>query len=347
MYFEWSTADSPPADWLPLQTANPYYAVTTRWLKTMGPPMPGAPNWLVAYEYGSPQIGVHARVLHGPPPEPRYDIAAILRGDIPSYGPRPGSSTSQPIEALYPAVAVVLPGYTCAVAGPGAHDPNLLRRTLSVVLDWAVRCDARSISFLYVPERHQVLRRCLTELGAEPGQLFPTCILSLPATDMDEYLGGLPRPSRKGLKRLLRRCAEGGLTLEESDLTQVREEVIDLRLALLRKYGTAANRAVETEAVDRMILHYQPEERVLATIRRQGEVVGFTLSLRHEDTMRAIWTGRRPEVNGSYYLTMFYESVAAALRRGVATIDYGTLKWHEKISYGCRLEHLSRFTWTL
>ncbi|MGO4614007.1 GNAT family N-acetyltransferase [Nocardia sp. 2YAB30] len=346
MYVELTASNVRPPEWSVLEATTAEYAVSSRWLDTMGPLLPGELHWLVAHVDGLPQVGMCARFLSAPPYESRYDIAAILRGEIPSFRPRETTWPVPNVESLYPAVSVVLPGYTCVPAGPGAQDPILLRDTVSAVRAWAAECGARSVSFLYVPERQHVLRRCLTELGATHVPLYPTCVLSIDAAGgIDGYLARLPRERQKGLRRLLRRLEEGGMTLGEADLDEVRDDVLDLRLGLLRKYNSTADRAVERTAVDRMIRNYPPEDRVVTTIRSEDRVVAFNLSLRHGATLRSIWNGQRPEVNGGYYLTVYYGQVAAALRRGIATIDYGTLRWQDKTEFGCHLEDLSGFTW--
>ncbi|WP_063042595.1 GNAT family N-acetyltransferase [Nocardia pseudovaccinii] len=339
--------DNCPPEWVTLTAATTDFAVSGRWLETMGPLLPGQPRWLIGSVDGSPQVGLHARLLETAPAEPRYDIGAVLRGEIPAFEPRSVPLSAFEPETLYPALLFVLPGYTYAPAGPGAADPAVLGRTVEAVHDWARRHGIRSVSFLYVPERQRILRQALTEFGARPVQLYPTCVRPVDFADLDEYLGRLTRQRGRDLRRLLRRIDENGMVLGEDELSKVRDEVLELRLGLLRKYDSAADRATQAATLDRMIRNYQPEDRVVTTVRRDGRVVGFTLSLRHGDSLRVLWCGHEPDVYGTYFVMLFYELVAAALRRGINEIDYGTLKWQEKISFGCRLEQLAGYTWTL
>ncbi|MFF0456631.1 GNAT family N-acetyltransferase [Nocardia africana] len=313
----------------------------------MAPLLPGRPRWLIGYVDGHPQVGLHTRLMTEPPTESRYDIAAILRGDIPSPQPRTIDLRAPAPESLYPAVTALLPGYTCVPAGPGATDPAVLTHTVQALHEWAGRHGARSVSFLYVPERHHLLNATLAECGARPVQLYPTCVMPVDFPDIEGYLAQLPRPRRRDLLRLLRRIDESGMTLGEDDLSEVRDEVLELRLGLLRKYHSADDRGAQAATLDRIVEQYPAEDRVVTTVRRDGRIAGFTLSLRHGDSLRSLWCGHEPDAYGTYFVMVFHELVAAALRRGVTSIDYGTLKWREKTSFGCRLEQLAGYTWAL
>ncbi|MEV6334331.1 GNAT family N-acetyltransferase [Nocardia vinacea] len=336
-----------PPEWATLADASTDFAVTGRWLETMGPLLPGQPRWLIGSVDGSPQVGLHARLLETAPAEPRYDIGAVLRGEIPVFEPRSVPLSAFEPETLYPALLFVLPGYTCVPAGPGAADPAVMARTVQAIHDWAARHGVRSVSFLYVPERQRILRQALAEFGARPVQLYPTCVRAVDFADMDGYLAQLSRQRRQDLRRLLRRGGESGITFGEEDLSEVRDEVLELRMGSLRKYHSSDDRAAQTATLDRVIQHYPAEDRVVTTARRDGRIVGFVLSLRHGDSLRGLWSGKDGDAYGTYFVLAFHELVAAALRRGVTEIDYGTLKWPEKLSFGCRLEQLTGYTWTL
>ncbi|MEV6429735.1 GNAT family N-acetyltransferase [Nocardia sp. NPDC051463] len=344
-----TTSDTRPPEWDSLAASTADFEVSSRWLETMAPLLPGEPRWLIAHAGGRAQIGLHLRFARTPPAEPRYDIAAILRGDIPSLDQRPILLSKTPgVESLYPAVLAVLPGYTCIPAGPGATDPALLAATLRATDAWARQQGARSVSFLYVPEREKILRRALEEFGARPVQLFPTCVMPVTFDSMDEYLMRLGRSRRAGLRRLLRWVDETGMTLGEQDLSEVREEVLELRMSLLRRYHHSADdQDAQLATIDRIVRNYPPEDRALTTLRRGDQIIGFTLGLRHGDMLRGLWSGQLPEARGAYFLLVFYGEVEAALRRGLTSINYGTLQWQEKTSFGCRLEQLVGHTWSL
>ncbi|MFQ6395450.1 GNAT family N-acetyltransferase [Nocardia sp. KC 131] len=243
----------------------------------------------------------------------------------------------------------VLPGYTCVPAGPGATDPILLAETLRANYTWAGKQGARSVTFLYVPEREKIPHRALEDFGARPVQLrYPTCVMPISFGSIDEYLMQLTGKRRTGLRRLLRWIDENGMKLDEEDLSDVREEVLELRMGLLRKYHHSADdKVVQLATLDRIFRNYPPEDRVLLTVRQRNQMVGFTLALRHGDVLRGLWCGQRPAARGAYFLLMFYGRVEAALRRGLTSINYGTLQWQEKTSFGCRLEQLAGHTWSL
>ncbi|MFQ6396401.1 GNAT family N-acetyltransferase [Nocardia sp. KC 131] len=336
-----------PPEWDDLAAEVSEYTVSIRWLETMGPLLPGEARWLVVSVDGQARVGLHARWLQSPPLDARFDIAAVLRGDLPSPEPRTAPAAVPDIAALYPSVLVTLPGYSCAAAGSGGTEPALLRETLTAVDAWAAAQGARSVSFLYIPEREEPLRRALTEFGATQVQLYPTCVLPMTFGSMDEYLQQLPRPRRKGIGRLLRRLAEKDMTVGEVDLAEVRDDVLELRLELLRKYNSAADRDTQSAAMDRMLTHYRPEDIVVTAVQRAGRVVGFTHGLRNGNTLRQLWCGHLPEAYGAYFVTCFYAQVRAALERGIERIDYGTLEWGLKTDHGSRLERLAGYTWTV
>ncbi|MCU1646220.1 MAG: family N-acetyltransferase [Nocardia sp.] len=336
-----------PPEWDDLAAEVSEYTVSVRWLETMGPLLPGEPRWLVVSVDGQARVGLHARWLESSPTDARFDIAAVLRGDLPSPEPRTLPAAVPDTAALYPSVLVTLPGYSCAAAGSGATEPALLRETLTAVDAWAVAQRARSVSFLYIPERQEPLRLALTEFGARRVELYPTCVLPMTFASMDEYRQQLPRRRRKNIERLLRRLAEKDMTVGEVDLAEVRDDVLELRLALLRKYNSCADRDTQSAALDRMLTHYLREDIVMTAVQHEGRVVGFTLGLRNGNTLRQLWCGQVSEADGSYFVTRFDAQVRAALQRGVERIDYGTLAWDMKTDHGSRLEQLAGYTWTV
>ncbi|WP_084530609.1 GNAT family N-acetyltransferase [Nocardia miyunensis] len=336
-----------PPEWDCLAAEVPEYTVSIPWLETMGPLLPGEPRWLIISVDEQARVGLHARWLRSPPSDARFDIAAALRGDLPSPVPRTPPAAVPDIAPLYPSVLVTLPGYACAAAGSGATEPALLRETLTALDTWAAQQGARSVSFLYIPERQEPLRRALTEFGARPVELYPTCVLPMTFGSMDEYLRQLRSPRRRDIARLLRRLAEKDMTVGEVDLAEVRDDVLELRLGLLRKYNSAADRDTQSAALDRMLTHYRREDIVVTAAQRDGRVVGFALGLRNGNTLRLLWAGQLPEARGAYFVTLFYAQVRAALERGVELIDYGTLEWGLKTDHGSRLEQLAGYTWTV
>ncbi|MEC3920361.1 GNAT family N-acetyltransferase [Nocardia sp. CDC160] len=336
-----------PPEWAKLADEVADYSVSTRWLETLGPLLPGQPWWLVAKTGGQARIGLHARWLESPPAEARYDIGAVLRGSIPALEPRRTPVDVPATEDLYPTVLVTLPGYCCAAAGSGASDPALLRETLNAIDGWAAARGARSVSFLYVPERQALLREALAGFGALPVDLYPTCVLPITFDSVAEYQQQLSQRRRSGLRRLVRRLADNGMTAAEVKLWDVRDEVLELRLGLLRKYHSDADRATLSATLDRMMDHYPAEDIVVTAVRRGHEVVGFTLALRHGGTLRPLWGGQTSEAYGAYFVMNFHVLIAAALERGIERIDYGTLKWTEKTRHGCRLESLTGHMWAV
>ncbi|MBY8854929.1 GNAT family N-acetyltransferase [Nocardia sp. CA2R105] len=334
-----------PPEWDDLAAEVSEYTVSIRWLETMGPLLPGEPRWLIASVDGQARVGLHARWLASPPPDARFDIAAVLRGDLPSPEPRTAPAAAPDTAALYPSVLVTLPGYSCAAAGSGAAEPALVRETLTALDAWAASQGARSVSFLYIPERQEPLRRALTEFGATQVELYPTCVLPMTFGSMDEYLLQLRSSRRRDIGRLLRRFAEKNMTVGEVDLAEVRDDVLELRLGQLRKYNSAADRHTQSAALDRMLTHYRSEDIVVTAVQRAGRVVGFAHGLRNGNTLRELWCGHLPEVDGAYFVTLFYTQVRAALQRGIEYIDYGTLEWGLKTNYGLRLEQLAGYMW--
>lgn len=196
---------------------------------------------------------------------------------------------------LYPSVLAMLPGYSCAPAGSDGRDPALLRDTLHAMDIWAREHGARLVSFLYIPDRQEPLRRALAEFGAKPVRLYPTCVLPLTFGSVEEYLQRLPRARRQDIRRLLRRLDENGMTVAEADPARARDEILELRLGLLRKYHVDADRDAQAATLDRMLEHYAPEDIVVTAVRQETRTIGFTLGLRHGNTLRQLWCGQRPE----------------------------------------------------
>lgn len=336
-----------PAEWDTLAAATADFAVSRRWLETMGPLLPGQLHWLTAGASGA-RVGLQLRHLMVPPAESRFDIEAVLRGDIPTPDPCVHTLPRDHTGPLYPTMLAMLPGYACVPAGGGAMNENLMTQVVHAVDRWARGRGARSVAFLYIAERQHVLHQALRNFGAQSVNLHPICVMPINFATLEEYMEQLTSKRRLDLRRLLRRTEQSGLTLGESDLQDSRDQVLELRLGALRKHGHHADRITQAAALDRIIRFYPPEDRVLATVRDGDRIVAFTLALRHDSTLRVLWFGQYPEGSyGAWFVTMFYLVVAAALRRSIARIVYGTMNWREKASFGCLLEPLSGYTWRL
>ncbi|GAA5104737.1 hypothetical protein GCM10023319_73830 [Nocardia iowensis] len=335
-----------PFVWDEWATQATNFAVTPQWLEAIGPVVPGMPHWLIYSVEGVPRLGLHVRLLDAPPGESRYDIEAVLRGDIPTLEPRMVTAPPDQLSGTcYPAVLAMLPGWTCGAVGPGAAEPDTLAAALEAVNRWAYSVSARSVSFLYIPDSEHALNTALLEFGARPVELYPSCEMALDFTTIDEYRNQLSHGRRQDLRRLRRRIYRAGLVIGAEELAFVRDQVLELRLSFLRKFGLPADRAMQARTLGRILSRYSPEDRVFNTVRQGERIVAFSLSLRHGPMLRAVWWGREPQAYGAYFVLLFDELVEQALRLGVTRIDYGTLNWQDKVSFGCRLVHLQGLIW--
>ncbi|MBB5912764.1 hypothetical protein BJY24_001631 [Nocardia transvalensis] len=333
-----------PPEWEYLAAGTDDIEVTSRCLDATGSQVPGEPYWLVSRVGGEPVLGLHLRLLDSAPDDPRYDIDAIVRGELPAFDERPPGSPSD--RRLYPAVLAILPNWACIPVGPGAREVNLLVTALEEIDTWARSKGAGSVAFLFVPDGQEALRQALHRFGARQLELYPSCEMVLNFSTLEEYLKLLPSARRKDLRRLQRRLDEGGMHFAEADVASVREQVLEMRIAALRKHGHPIDIRTQAAVLDRIIELYPPADRILHIVRMGERLVAFSLSLRHGSTIRGLWWGQRPEAKGAYFVLLFPRLVETALSLGVSRINYGTFNWQLKVSFGCQLVQLSGHMWS-
>jgi hypothetical protein len=292
-----------------------------------------------------PLVAVGGTLLDGPLPNRRADPYAILTGrsvgaGLAVDGPHPWSGFDT--DDLFPGLMIMHPHYDTRPVGPRAGDPATLDSFVDALLSWAAKNDCRAVSFLYqTAAAAPMLASLSASAGARIVPLSAACVLDVSWTGVDGYLGGFSYKRRTAIRRELRWLADHDVSIAEEDLGAAGGELIDLRCALVAKYGTVPVRAKEERLLRRVRDTFQPAEVCLVTARAAGRLLNFMLFVRENDEWSALLTGTdydSADARFTYFATGFYHPAALAPAAGIRRIHYGFGSWEAKKLRGCRTE---------
>jgi uncharacterized protein len=327
-------------EWVPEEapTARPDW-VRMAWYR-----MPGQPLVLVDDGAERPVTACLASLVTEPLDNPRIDPYAILSGRSLKVGL--GAELGTPWGHLgtgdvYPMLLLMLPNYETALLGAGGRDAEHAGGFLRDVEQLARDTGMRSVCATYVTDRQPAVRRAWDILGWDQGPMTHRCDLEVTWNGFDEYLARLSSKRRVEIRRELRMMAERRITLgvdrlDDTDLT----ELLDLRLALLRKYGQPADAQRERAVLIGVASTFPADLATVVYACAGDDLIGFTLFLDCHPTWVALMTGTAYGHPGSamtYFATCYYEAARLAPSRGYRTISYGMGSWEAKRLRGCAL----------
>lgn len=294
------------------------------------------------YDGDRPLVAVGGTILKAPMPSPRVDPYAILSGasvdsGLAVDGPHPWKGLAA--EDLFPGLLIMHPHYDTRPVGPGATDRATLDRFVDALLTWAGDNGCRTVSLLYQSSRATpMLAAFAAATGATAVPLAAACVLDVDWADFEGYLHRFGYKRRTAIRREIRRLAERGVVIAEEGLGEAGPELVDLRCALVARYGGNPVRAKEERLVRRVRTEFDRSEICLVTARSAGRLLNFMLFVREGDEWSALLTGAdygSEEARFTYFATGFYHPAAIAPAAGVRRIHYGFGSWDAKQKRGC------------
>lgn len=296
------------------------------------------------HDDGEALVAIGGTVLHASVPNRRSDPHHILAGTATDVGlavagPHPWAGLAP--DDVLPGLMIMHPHYDTRPVGPAAGDQRVLDRFVEALLDWADDHGVRAVSFLYQTAAARPLLRSLSATGTVVVPLSSACVLDVTWPDFDGYLDGLGYKRRTAIRRELRWLAERQVTVAVEPLDRAGDELLDLRCALVAKYGGTPRRAKEQRLLELVRTGFAPEETCLVTARVSGRLLSFMLFVREGDDWSAVLTGsdyRSPDTRFTYFATGFYHPAALAPAAGIRRIHYGFGSWQAKQLRGCRAE---------
>jgi predicted N-acyltransferase len=197
--------------------------------------------------------------------------------------------------------------------------------------------------FPYVSEFDKLLSMNIQNYGYQKIPGITTLHLDVKWTSFEDYLESLKPKVRTTVRREIKKCKENGVTIEESELEDLTTKLSDLYANLSMKYSNkkSAKRIFDSYFFS-MLNMYAKEKTKLFIAKKNGEVVGFSLSLRQGDVLDALMVGFdysvQTKTDFAYFNLAYYAPIKWGIENGVKKIYYRLTMEKIKLNRGCKPE---------
>lgn len=195
--------------------------------------------------------------------------------------------------------------------------------------------------FSFVSEFDRLLIENIQNYGYQKQPGITTLYLDIHWTDFEDYLKSLKHKTRENARREIRKCKENGVTIEESELEDLTIKLSELYTNLSLKYDKNAKKIFDPYFFS-MLNTYAKEKTKLFIAKKNGEVVGFSLSLRQRDVLDVVMVGFnysiQTKTDFSYFNLTYYAPIKWAIESGVKRIYYRHMTENVKIDRLCKPE---------
>ncbi|PRY38868.1 GNAT family N-acetyltransferase [Umezawaea tangerina] len=295
-------------------------------------------------EDGTCLVAMGGTVLPEPAAVPRRDAYHILTGRTAHLGlftedEHPWPTDLDPAE-VHPCLVLMYPNYATYQAGPGAEDPEVLRRFVAELVAWAKTGGIASIALLYLTPRARPLVDELAKAGFGVHRKGERCDMAVTWTDFGGYLRTLPKKYRDEAKREINRMDERGLVRAHRPMAADEPELLDLRCRLIEKYDGKVDRADQAAIFDGIREHVAPEDITVFTVSDGDKLLSFSLFIQDGPEWTVMLIGSdysEPDASYGYFSCMFYQPIELAPARGVELLAYGYGTLDAKRRRGCQL----------
>lgn len=298
---------------------------------------------------GRPSVGMYGTLVDDPGAYETYNPHRVLAGptavlafDEPVAEARRQLGERLPAaERWFPCLVLTYPGYGCYPVGPGAGQPDLVTRCLEGVLGWAAGAGVRTVALHFVAgEEEAALAAALAAHDHLWVPLEQRADLDLTGVaSLEQHVARLPATWRHEARREMRVVRRAGIETRRLEPRPHRDDLVELRCALLERRGQRPDRAVEGRRLDSVLDAFGDDVRVFGCFQR-GELVRTGSFLVDGPEWVAFWTGARydhPAAALTYFEAVFYRPVAEAVREGASRIGYGMGSPEAKRRRGARL----------
>ena len=201
--------------------------------------------------------------------------------------------------------------------------------------------------FSFVSEFDKVLFENMQNYGYRKRPGITELYLDVQWTSFEDYLKSLKHNIRVNVRREIRKCKKNGVTIEEAELEDLATKLSELYTNLALKYDKNAKKIFDPYFFS-MLNKYAKEKTKLFIAKKNGEVVGFSLSLRQKDILDVMMVGfnytMQTNTDFSYFNLCFYAPINYAIESSVKKIYYRYMMEKIKIYRGCKPEKTYCFT---
>jgi predicted N-acyltransferase len=168
-----------------------------------------------------------------------------------------------------------------------------------------------------------------------------TCYLDIKWNNFDDYILSLKSKARTNVRREIKKCIENGITIQEAELGNLTEKLDELYNNLFLKYNKNAIKIFDSDFFNKLNL-YAKDKTKLFIAKKNGEIIGFSLSLCHKDVMDVVWVGfnydSQSKTDFSYFNLTYYVPIRWGIENGIKKMYYRLTMEKIKLDRGCNLE---------
>ncbi len=209
-------------------------------------------------------------------------------------------------------------------------------------------CKKQKIMFSYFPFVSQFDGLLLENLQTHSyikRQSVTSFYLDAQWKSFQDYVGNLKLKAAKNVKREIKKCFENGITIEEVQDDNLATKLFELHSNLSLKYKVKDN-VFDTDFFTKLKQHTGDAAHVFVA-KKNNEVVGFCLTLRHKETLDVLTSGfnydAQTKTDFTYFNLCYYSPIQWAINHGVRKIYFHGTADQAKLFRGCRPEKLYFF----
>jgi predicted N-acyltransferase len=197
-------------------------------------------------------------------------------------------------------------------------------------------------SFQYVSEFDKKLLMYLENFGYRKFPVNTTFYLDVNWQNFEDYVLSLNHETRNRVRREIKSCQENGVTIEQvSEFKHLAKILSDLSSNLLSKYNKNETRLF-TPSFYENLSNYAKDRTILFIAKKNEAVIGFTVCLRHGETLDVFHAGFNYELQKktdfTYFNVAYYGPISWAIRNGVKKMYYRMSAEDVKRRRGCKPE---------
>jgi predicted N-acyltransferase len=232
--------------------------------------------------------------------------------------------------------------------GRGCDDRRETLRLLSRSMDtYCERRGALLSAFPYVSESDALLMGELPRLGYLGSPLFDTFYLDVRWPTFEGYVSSLDCGMRRSVRREMRKCVEHGISIERiQDFGHISRELSALYSSLFTKYNKGKICPLNSRFFNGLNTCARDKTNLFIA-RKDNDIVGFSLSLLHNDILDVYVSGfdygRQAKTDFTYFNLVYYAQIDTAIQEGIRRIHFRGAGDEAKLRRGCKRERIYMF----
>jgi predicted N-acyltransferase len=193
-------------------------------------------------------------------------------------------------------------------------------------------------AFLFVSEFDELLRENLQHHGYEEFRSITTYYLEVKWSSFEDYLKSLKKRTERKVRREMREFERQHVVEDQAEFGESSDRLSKLASNLVSKYSESQQESMFASLFLKLSEHASDKAKLFVA-KKNNELVGFSLSLRHNDVLDVWMTGFDYDVQSktdfAYFNLCFYMPIQWAISEGITKIYYRWKSEGAKVKRGC------------